>query len=143
VTDIRFHFNVPSRTAYACRLLRKAARRAAPVAVTGPAEVLAELDRELWALGPTEFVAHAWAAQADAVPARLHASTVWLAPDPLAAPVHESLVNLGDTAPRGFETFERLIEVVSTEPADRAAARERWKAYAARGYAIERHEVAS
>ena len=44
--------------------------------------------------------------------------------------------------PRGFETFERLIELVSTHEADRAAARERWKGYAGRGYAIARHEVA-
>ena len=143
MTEIRFHFNVPSRIGYACRLLRKAARQASPIAVTGPKDLLAELDRELWALGPTEFVAHAWASEAGTVPASLHAATVWLAPDPLAAPVHEALVNLGDAAPRGFETFERLIEVVSTDPADRAAARERWKGYAGRGYAIDRHEVAS
>ena len=38
-----------------------------------------------------------------------------------------STATCGETAPRGFETFERLIEVVSTDPADRAAARERWK----------------
>lgn len=143
MTHIRFHFNVPSRAAYACRLLRKAARQGAPIAVTGPADVLAQLDRDLWHLGPSEFVAHAWAAEAASVPARLHASTVWLAADPLTAPVHASLVNLGDAAPHGFETFERLIEVVSTDSGDRAAARERWKAYAARGYAIERHEVAA
>ena len=143
MTEIRFHFNVPSRTGYVCRLLRKAARQASSIAVTGPNDVLAELDRELWALGATEFVAHAWASEVDSVPASLHAATVWLAPDPLAAPVHEALVNLGESAPRGFETFERLIEVVSTDPADRAAARERWKGYAGRGYAIERHEVTS
>lgn len=143
MTEIRFHFNVPSRTGYACRLLRKAARQASPIAVTGPRDLLAELDRELWTLGPAEFVAHAWASDADSVPATLHATTVWLAPDPLAAPVHGALVNLGAAAPRGFETFERLIEVVSTDPADRAAARERWKGYAGRGYAIEKHEVAT
>ena len=142
MTEIRFHFNVPSRTGYACRLLRKAAWQGAPIAVTGPDDLLAEVDRELWALGPTEFVAHSWAAQIDSVPERLRAGTVWLAPDALAAPHHVALVNLGTTAPRGFETFERLIEVVSTDPADRAAARERWKAYAGRGYAIEQHEVA-
>lgn len=143
MTEIRFHFNVPSRTGYACRLLRKAARQASSITVTGPKDLLVELDRELWALGPTEFVAHAWASEAGAIPARLHAATVWLAPDPLAAPVHEALVNLGDSAPRGFETFERLIEVVSTDPADRAAARERWKGYAGRGYVIDQHEAAS
>lgn len=143
MTEIRFHFNVPSRTGYVCRLLRKATRQASSIAVTGPNDLLAQLDGELWALGPAEFVAHAWASEANAIPASLHAATVWLAPDPLAAPVHEALVNLGESAPRGFETYERLIEVVSSDPADRAAARERWKRYAGRGYAIERHEVAS
>ena len=141
MTEIRFHFNAPSRTGYACRLLRKAARQASGIAVTGPKDLLAELDQALWALGPSEFVAHAWASEADAIPASLHATTVWLAPDPLAAPVHEALVNLGAAAPRGFESFERLIEVVSTDPVDRAAARARWKGYMDRGYSIDRHEV--
>ena len=141
MTEIRFHFNVPSRTDYACRLLRKAARQAAPVAVTGPDDRLAELDQALWAMAPAEFVAHAWVREAEAVPAGLRDGILWLAPDPLAAPVHVTLLNLGDAAPRGFESFERLIELVSTEASDRAAARERWKGYAGRGYAIERHEV--
>ena len=141
MTEIRFHFNVPSRNDYACRLLRKASRQASPVAVTGPEERLAELDRALWAIAPADFIAHSWTRDADAVPATLRSGLVWLAPDPLAAPVHQTLLNLGDVVPRGFETFERLIELVSTEEADRAAARERWKGYAGRGYAIERHEV--
>jgi DNA polymerase-3 subunit chi len=141
VTEIRFHFNVPSRTDYACRLLRKASRQAAPVAVTGPQDRLAELDQALWAMAPAEFVAHAWVREAESVPAGLRDGIVWLAPDPLAAPVHETLLNLGDAMPRGFESFERLIELVSTDASDRAAARERWKGYAGRGYAIERHEV--
>ena len=143
MTEIRFHFNVPSRTEYACRLLRKASRQAAPVAVTGPEDRLAELDQALWAMAPAEFVAHAWVREAEAVPAGLRDGIVWLAPDPLASPVHETLLNLGDAAPRGFESFERLIELVSTEASDRAAARERWKGYAGRGYAIARHEVSA
>ena len=43
----------------------------------------------------------------------------------------------------GFERFARLIEIVTTDEADRAAARARWKHYAARGYALNRHEVAA
>ena len=141
MTEIRFHFNVPSRADSACRLLRKASRQGAAVAVTGPDERLAELDLALWAMAPSEFVAHAWVRDAHAVPASLRNGIVWLVPDPLAAPVHQTLLNLGDAAPRGFESFERLIELVSTDEADRAAARERWKGYAGRGYAIARHEV--
>ena len=55
--------------------------------------------------------------------------------------MHEVLVNLGDEAPAGFERFARLIEIVGTEEAERAAARSRWKHYAARGYALQGHEA--
>lgn len=142
MTEISFHFNVSRPTQYACRLLRKALRRASGVAVTGPPELLAELDRELWAFDATEFVPHAWADDAGNVPKSLHASCVWLAPEPVVAPLHDALVNLGATPPRGFESFRRLIEVVATDEAGRSAARERWKGYARRGYTIEGHEVA-
>ena len=142
MTEISFHFNVTSSTGYACRLLRKALRHGSAVTVTGPQAALTELDRELWAFDAADFVPHAWAADLDAVPPSLRAGTVWLAAEPLAAPLHDALVNLGESAPKGFESFRRLIEVVSTGEADRAAARERWKSYARRGYAIERHEVA-
>jgi DNA polymerase III subunit chi len=50
-------------------------------------------------------------------------------------------VNLGDAVPDGFEAFERLIEVVTPDDADRQQARERWKHYAARGYNITRHDL--
>jgi DNA polymerase-3 subunit chi len=141
VTEISFHFNVSNPTGYACRLLRKALRRGSAIAVTGAQATLSELDRELWAFDAADFVPHAWAADLDSVPESLRAGTVWLAPDALAAPRHDALVNLGDAAPKGFESFGRLIEVVAVGEAERAAARERWKNYARRGYAIERHEV--
>jgi DNA polymerase-3 subunit chi len=35
-----------------------------------------------------------------------------------------------------------VIEIVTGDEHDRLAARQRWKHYAARGYAIEKHEVA-
>jgi DNA polymerase-3 subunit chi len=34
-----------------------------------------------------------------------------------------------------------VIEIVSGDDDDRQAARARWKHYAARGYAIQKHEV--
>ena len=142
VTEIRFHFNVPSRTEYACRLLRKASRQAAPVAVTGPEDRLGRARPRALGDRPGRVRRPCLGrAMPKRCPPSLRGGIVWLAPDPLAAPVHETLLNLGDAAPRGFESFERLIELVSTDEADRAAARERWKGYAGRGYAIDRHEV--
>ncbi len=53
-----------------------------------------------------------------------------------AIPHSQVLLNLGHEVPGGFERFERLIEVVSLDDADRQGARGRWKHYADRGYAI-------
>ena len=141
MTEISFHFNVPDRTGYACRLLRKAARRGAQVAVTGAATMLERLDHELWAFDPVEFIAHLRVQPGEPVAERLQATKVWLVAEACAAPHHEVLVNLGPAAPSGFESYAKLIEIVSLDPDDRAAARLRWKHYADRGYAIERHEV--
>lgn len=141
MTEISFYFNVPSRSGYACRLLRKARRQGLGLVVAGPRENLLELDSALWSFEPSEFVPHDWVEQAGRVPARLQPATVWLATDPVQAPVHDALLNLGQATPVGYETFSRLFEVVSTDETDRFAARERWKAYARRGYPIKTYEV--
>lgn len=145
MTEIKFHFNVADRTEYACRLLRKASRQGATVVVTGPVPVLASLDRALWTFDALEFLPHLTLRAGQTVPERLRRTKIWLSEDPSASGHHEVLVNLGLDAleaPWGFESFARVIEVVSTDENDRVAARQRWKHYAARGYVIERHEVA-
>lgn len=141
MTRVSFHFNVPDRLDYACRLLRKATRQNARITVTGPGPALAELDRALWSFEPTEFIPHVMLREGEALREVLRDTPVCLAATLSGAPHHEVLLNLGAEPPAGFETFERLIEIVSTDDDDRAAARARWKHYAARGYAIEKHEV--
>ncbi len=143
MTEISFHFNVPDRTEYACRLLRKALRKGAQIVVTGAPPVLANLDRTLWTFDPLEFVPHVMARPGQEIAARLRTTPVWLVADLAQAGHHDVLVNLHDDAPAGFEGFARVIEIVTPEERDRLAARQRWKHYATRGYAIEKHEVAS
>lgn len=141
MTHVRFHFNVADSTEYACRLLRKATRQGAKIAVTGPARTLAGLDRALWSFDPLEFVPHVVLAPGQRLPDRLHATPVCLVEDPANAPTREVLLNLGPQTPEGFEAFERVVEIVSVDEGDRATARARWRAYAALGATIERHEV--
>lgn len=141
MTEITFHFNVPERTLHVCRLLRKGARQGAHVAVTGSADALARLDRELWAFEPTAFVPHARLREGAPQLATHRHTKVWLVEDPLVSPHHEALVNLGEAPPRGFESYRKLIEIVSAAEEDRAAARLRWKHYAHRGYPIHREEI--
>ncbi|MGH6625747.1 MAG: DNA polymerase III subunit chi [Burkholderiaceae bacterium] len=139
MTEIAFHFNAPDKLAYACRLLRKAVGTGAQVVVTAEPESLQRLDAALWTFAPLEFVAHC---HADSDATMLAASPVVLAASLDALPHQQVLVNLGDRIPDGFERFERLIEVVSLDDADRQGARRRWKHYADRGYALMRHDLA-
>lgn len=138
MTEIAFHFNASDKLDYACRLLRKAVASGARVVVTAEPPALQQLDVALWTFSALEFVPHC---TAQAAPDVLACSPVVLTRVPSAAQHHRVLVNLSDDVPDGFERFERLIEVVSGDDADRQAARRRWKHYADRGYAIVRHDV--
>ena len=140
--EVAFHFNVSQPTAYCCRLLRKAHARGARVTVTGPRERLQDIDQQLWALSPTEFVPHAWA---DAPAEVLMCSPIVLcetltAPEPgQAAPM---LLNLSDQIPAEYTLFERVIEVVGLDDDERALARQRWRAYDQAQHRLTRHDAA-
>jgi DNA polymerase-3 subunit chi len=140
MTEVAFHFNAPDKLGYACRLLRKAVGTGARVMVTGGTETLRELDVALWTFAPLEFLPHC---SGEAAAATVAASPVVLAESVRSAPHQQVLVNLGGAVPDGFERFERLIEVVTGSEQDRLDARRRWKHYADRGYAIQRHDVAA
>lgn len=138
MTEIAFHFNAPDKSAYACRLSRKYVKGGHRLVLTGSEDVLRALDQQLWTFSPQDFVPHCMATSPAAM---LQATPVVLANDPQQAPHVQVLVNLGDGVPSGFERFARVIEVVSNDPDDRAQARERWRHYASRGYAIVRHDL--
>jgi DNA polymerase-3 subunit chi len=140
MTEVAFHFNVPDKLGYACRLLRKATGAGSRVVVTGEPELLRNLDIELWTFSALEFIPHCHAASAE--PQVLAASPVVLAETARGTPHQDVLVNLGGRVPEGFERFERLIELVARDEADRLQARGRWKHYADRGYAIKTHDLA-
>ena len=141
MTEIDFHFNTPDKLGYVCRLLRKAvSSRGARVVVIGDAAALDELDRALWTFSAVDFIAHC---RSDCEPRMLARSPVVLMhPGVDAVPHRQVLVNLGHGLPAGFERFERLIDLVTHDEADRLAARKRWRHYADRGYAIARHDFA-
>jgi DNA polymerase III subunit chi len=148
MTEITFYFNVPDRLNYACRLLRKALRSgsdkaSAGVAVLAPGAMLSRFDRALWTFDAIEFIPHLLLP--NAVP--LHTShlrtPVWLVEQAERAAHLNLLLHLGDEPAEGFESFGRMVEIVSNDSQERDAARARWKHYKARGYEIQKHEVAA
>ncbi len=138
MTEVAFHFNVPDKLAYSCRLLRKAYASGAKVAVTAEPEVLAALDMLLWGFSATEFVPHC---TSSALPNTLAATPIVLVESLAECPHHEVLVNLGQTIPAGFEGFERCIEMVALPPEEVVAGRGRWKHYVSRGYSLVRYDL--
>jgi DNA polymerase-3 subunit chi len=141
MTEVEFHTGIAEPTLFACRLLRKAARKGVRVQVTAPLEVLALLDRQLWTFEEREFVPHVLCPGA---PAAVAARTpIWLTGQALAGEAPRVLVNLGAPVPADLQSLERLIEIVSAEPEDAAGGRERWRTYKARGFHIKHHAAAA
>jgi DNA polymerase-3 subunit chi len=138
--QLAFHFNVADKLQHACRLVRKAVGSGARVVVRADASTLKELDTLLWTFSRTDFIPHARLSAAAEVVA---ASPVVLAESGQAAglPHHEVLVNLGPDWPEGYEQYQRVIEIVGLDEADRQQARLRWKRYSALGHAIEQHDL--
>lgn len=139
MTEVDFHFNATDKVNHTCRLVRKAVGSGAKVVVMADESLLARLDAELWQFSAVEFIAHC---RDNAAPEMLLRSPVILASSGRSTmPRQHVLVNLGVEVPQGFERFERLIEIVTEDDADRQAGRLRWRHYADRGYTLKRHDL--
>lgn len=141
MTQVAFHFGAPDKLAYVCRLLRKATSAGAKSRVRGDAATVESLDHMLWVLAATDFVSHC--STSSSVALQRH-SSVLLTQGDGAATLHQGdvLLNLQDDVPASVANYGRVIEVVSIDEDDRRLARQRWKTYAAAGYAITRHDIA-
>jgi DNA polymerase-3 subunit chi len=137
--QVEFHSGVGDRLRFACRLLRKAHGQGAKLLVTAPAATLDALDRALWTFAANEFIPHVRLPSGKAPDAKAARTPIWLADDAPAGPCPPILVNLGAPARDDLSPFERIIEVLSTEPDDVRAGRERWRDYETRGCAIVHH----
>ena len=143
MTEVAFHFNVPDKVNYICRLLRKASQAKARVVVSGPEDALKTLDEALWTFSPQSFIGHCWSSDEEPKTALsqviLHSAKA--SPEELSLPHHDILLNLAQSMPNGYETFERVIEIVGLSEDDKTHARERWKHYAKRGYSMVKHDL--
>lgn len=139
MTEVAFHFNVPDKPAYLCRLLRKVVQARRRAVVCGPAALLDNLDQGLWTFSAEDFISHAHSTDPLAVQKR---SAVLLAETAGPGLGTDVLVNCQPGVPSGYEGYARLIEVVGLDEADRAEARTRWKHYVAAGITPLRHDIA-
>ncbi|MBA2690008.1 MAG: DNA polymerase III subunit chi [Burkholderiales bacterium] len=137
MTQVDFYLNVDDKLLFACRITAQAVAKKLPVLIyTAGAGEAAAVDGLLWSTQPLNFIPHC--APAD----RLAPETpVIIAHQPHDFHHQQVLVNLQVEWPPFFSRFERLVEIVSNDEADKAAARTRWKFYKDRGYPVQSHDM--
>lgn len=142
MTRIDFHSNVPDKISYACRLVRKArAANCRIVLFTNDRRRLAALDEALWTFSELDFLPHVMAGD----PLAAQTPVLLADNDTVELPHHQILINLSDTTPSHFASFERMFEIIASDDADKSAGRERYRFYQQRGYPLthfvaEKHE---
>jgi DNA polymerase-3 subunit chi len=137
MTQIDFYTHVEDKLKTACVLAGKAYGRGLKVTVFCPdADTAQRFDRLLWTTPPTGFVPHCAPGDplAGETPVIVDSRGDRLLHD-------EVLINLRPEWPPFFGRFQRLVEIVSLEDGDRAAARDRFRFYRDRGYEIRSHDL--
>ena len=140
--EVAFHFNVADPLRYLLRLLRKVRQAGMSALVCVPPDLAHELDQALWTFAPEDFMAHArWDAD-DAL--RAH-SPILIADQAAQWPGAQVLVNALSLVelPPCYKDYARVVEIVGLDDEARTTARGRWRAYAALGHAIQRHDAAA
>jgi DNA polymerase-3 subunit chi len=137
MTTVDFYFNAQDKLQVACRLAGKALAQGRSLLVYAPeADTASRLNKLLWTWQATGFVPHC------ALHDPLAADTpVLIAGDAETPKRCDVLLNLASACPPHFERFERLLELVGSDEAERAAGRERYRFYKSRGYAIGHHDL--
>jgi len=137
MTQIDFYTHVQDKQLLACKLSAKALEQGLRVLVLTPDEgEAAGMDRMMWRIPATGFLPHCRACDPLAA-----VTPVIVDCDPGELMHDQVLLNLGSERPAFFSRFQRLIEIVTTDEADRLAARERFRFYRDRGYEIRSHDM--
>ena len=137
MTEVLFYTHVEDKLHTACQLSAKALTRQMRVLIlTIDAALTDKVSRLLWSVPSIGFYPHCRASD------KLAAVTPIIV-DHVAEPLpHDQvLINLLQDTPPVFSRFRRLIEIVSLDAEDRAAARDRYRFYRDRGYEITTHQL--
>ncbi len=118
-----------------CELARRVFDSGQPALILARSFDQAEqLDAKLWEFADDAFVPHQIAGDDDDA-----ITPVLIATPETQTPDRPLVINLRDECAPGL--FERVLEVVPADDAQRAGSRERWKTYKAAGFEVEKHDM--
>ena len=100
-------------------------------------------DQKLWAIDEAAFVPHVWIDDplAGKTPVLLVAQDLQRALE--SVPDESWFLNLDDDCPPSFGALTRVLEIVSEDPKDKDAARQRWRTYQAAGHDLKSYSLQS
>lgn len=139
MTRITFYFNAPDKLDVARKLAAKAFQsgQQALVYAADPAQAQA-VDEAFWTAQQLSFLPHVRCDHPLA-----GETPILIGDNPDALGQADVLINLAAELPACFGRFGRLLEIVTSDPADRERARERYRHFKERGYALESHDLAA
>jgi DNA polymerase-3 subunit chi len=118
-----------------CELVKRAYTAEQPTLILARSQEQAdELDAKLWEFDEDSFIPHQIAGDEDDA-----LTAVLIAPPGAATADRTLVVNLRDECAEG--TFERVLEVVAADSAERDGSRVRWSEYKRRGFELTKHDM--
>jgi DNA polymerase-3 subunit chi len=136
--QVSFYSDAAEPLHYACRLIRRALAAGKPVGVCAARADAARLDALLWSFDASEFIPHRrWDGATPPAPGE-----VLLVDDAARLPHRGLLLNLADAMPGDALEFERVLEVIGSDPARVQAGRARYRVYQQAGAKLDHFSAA-
>lgn len=133
MTRVEFYFNVADKLAKSAELCEKAVNKGRQLTLlTQDEQMNTALQQYLWQHSATSFLAIAKATEA-----HVAFSAIVLDCSGENLQQDDILINLQRQQPPFFSRFRHLVEIVGKDEEDRLSARQRFKFYKDRGYAIK------
>ena len=118
-----------------CELVKKAYAAEQPTLILARTPEQAEaLDEKLWEFDDDSFIPHQLAGDEDDA-----ITAVVIAAPGVATADRQLVVNLRDECAPG--AYERVLEVVAADPAEREGSRVRWSEYKRRGFDVNKFDM--
>lgn len=137
MTRVDFYSNTRDKLDVVRKLVVKARQSGQCVLIhVSDPRLAEELDTYLWTQPPLSFLPHVRAGHSQA---RRTPVIIGDTPDDIASP--DLLINLNTETPGYFGRFERLLEVVGTDPEELRAGRRRYRYYQERGYELKHNDM--
>lgn len=125
-----------ARYRFACRMAEKAYLLGHCVHIHAEsATSTRQLDELLWTFRDGSFVPH------EVEPDESDSCPVSIGHSDVPSSANEVLINLAATVPPFFSRFERVAEILGSDPVSRDEGRQRYRFYRDRGYALGHHAI--